>query len=153
MLMPTQEQLRQLMTEIGDLLDLPQVAEDQTRAQWALSTESNEILVESFENGSRLMLSGSVGAAPEQRRLAVYEVLLCFNIAWRETGRMRFALDAPGGEAILCLDIAAESNAHALAAIVAEFDARLTMWTTYLAAAEAEAAPQVPQNDEMLIRA
>lgn len=145
-------QAHDLMVQVGDMLDLPQVTEFAERQSWLLVTKDNvAVSVELDGDNRRLALAASAGA-PMRERPADLETLLVHNLAWRETGGLRFALDQPGGEALLMFDVVlAGLDASRLQALVGDLAAKAAVWRTYLARS-AEAAPPPPDALETMIK-
>jgi hypothetical protein len=135
-----------LMAQVGDMLDLPQVTEFAERQSWLLVTKDNvAVSVELDGDNGRLVLAASAGP-PSRERPADLEMLLVHNLAWRETGGLRFALDQPGGEAMLLFDVAlAGLDASRLQALVGDLAAKAAVWRSYLSRS-AEAAPPPPSD-------
>jgi hypothetical protein len=142
-----------LMLQVGDMLDLPQVTEFAENNSWLLVTKDNiAVSVELDSDNGRLMLTATVGA-PSRERPADLETLLVHNMAWRETGGVRFALDQPGGEALLLFDVAlAGLDASRLQALVGDLAAKAAVWRAYLARSGAGAESPPPDAFEARIR-
>jgi Tir chaperone protein (CesT) family len=140
-----------LMVQVGEMLDLPQVTEFAERQSWLLVTKNNtSVSIELDGDSGRLVLTASAGS-PSRDRPTDLETLLVHNLAWRETGGLRFALDQPGGEALLLFDVAmAGLDASQLQALVGDLAAKAAIWRTYLSRSD-EAAPP-PYAFETMIR-
>jgi hypothetical protein len=146
-------QAHDLMVQVGDMLDLPQVTEFAERQSWLLVTKDNvAVSVELDGDNGRLVLAANAGA-PSRERPADLETLLVHNMAWRETGGLRFALEQPGGEALLMFDVALSGlDASRLQALVGDLAAKAAVWRSYLTRSDTGAAPPPPDVLETMIR-
>lgn len=94
-----------LMREIGPQLGLMEVTEFAERGTWTLVVDEATVLFADYDDThARLMLSAEIGEPAEAGRLRLYELLLRYNDAWRETGGGRMALD-PAGAVVLLVDL------------------------------------------------
>ena len=121
--MQTAERVRQVLTEVGPLLELEAVTEGEDSTTWLLAIdEQTVVFVELDEANDRLMLSTPLGEPPEARRAELLETLLAYNSLWTQTGGVRMALDAPGGSVAQMFELAVgDLDASRFAAIFVQF--------------------------------
>ncbi|MEE4379667.1 MAG: type III secretion system chaperone, partial [Candidatus Competibacteraceae bacterium] len=82
----------------------------------------------------KLVLSMALGATKEHQRATTYHALLVANGLWRETGGLRFGLDAPDGEIEQCLDLNLNDIAvQYLIEILQDFVDRGRVWREIIA--------------------
>ena len=103
--MLTAEQLQQLLTELGDLINMAVEPFDDS-AGWTLAVdEQTEVTVDYEPGGARLMLSAELGI-PGHRDLAkLYQMLLVYNGQWQRTGGLFMSLDTPDGPIRMALAV------------------------------------------------
>jgi hypothetical protein len=103
------EQVHGLMAEVGAVLDLAEVTELPDHDYWrVVGADETGIDLDFERTTGKLVISTSLGRPRAQGREALYDTLLAYNGAWRETGGARLALDEPGGEVVLLFDLDAE---------------------------------------------
>ena len=95
------ERIQELFEALGPASDdVTSIARMGDRT-WAIAFADEEIVTIDFvEEQNKLVLGIDLGAAAENRRLAVYTAMLGFNYLWRETGGVKTAL---GGEDLVLL--------------------------------------------------
>jgi hypothetical protein len=125
----------ELMVEVGALLDLDQVTELPDQAYWYLMLPDETVIDAEYEAESdRVVLSTPIGRPQPGSREAVYDTLLAYNAAWRETGGVRAALDEPGGELLLLCDVTVHGLAASeLQAVVGGLAQLAQTWRAYVA--------------------
>jgi hypothetical protein len=105
--MTGKEQVHDLMSGIGPLLELLEVTEFDEENVWTLVVDEETVVFADYQDeGERLVLSTEVGAPPPGDRKGLYELLLTYNNQWGETGGVRLALDAPDGSVVQIYDLA-----------------------------------------------
>jgi Tir chaperone protein (CesT) family len=130
------ERVHDLMTEVGALMDLPQVTElPPEHDYWrVVAADETGIDVDLDRATGRIVLSTALGQPRAQGREALYDMLLAYNGAWRETGGARIGLDEPGGEVVLLFDLAAEGlDAGSLGAVLANLQEVAALWRRLVA--------------------
>jgi hypothetical protein len=95
------DHVHNLMVELGDLMDLPQVSEYSDENAWHLVTEAGSIEVDYDDGGDRILLTMPIGMPDSSALEAVYESLLVHNGALPASGGVRAGLEEPGGEVVL----------------------------------------------------
>ncbi len=126
---PTQ-QFRTLLLEVAPLLESAQAVLRQDNATWVM-VFADELLVEVHvdERLRKVVLSTLVGRPEDELCASTYQVLFIVNGLWRETGGLRFGLDAPDGEIEQCLDLNLDHlSVQKLVAIMEDFTARAGVW-------------------------
>lgn len=146
--MMTLEQINALMGEVGPLDDavvaVARVAED----SWVIRFEAVDVQAEYDAEGGRLMLSTTLGVSPSRRTLEVYETMLIYTSAWRETDGIRMALDGPGGELLQMADLHAEGlAAGTLVTVAVNLAERAMVWRGFVGRADPEGASAAPVAD------
>lgn len=139
--MTTLEQVQRLIDELGPAHgDIAAVVQN-GEAEWAVVFDENEILSLEYDaEQSKLSLSISLGAPAVEKRLEVYQTLLCYSFLRQETGGVAMALAGPEGEAFQMFDL----NAHdlsldRLSTVVDGFMEKARVWRAYVADAGAGA--------------
>ncbi|SDG76746.1 type III secretion system chaperone [Propionivibrio dicarboxylicus] len=103
--MSSQQTLRDLMTEIGPLLDLAQITEFSEDASWHLVFDTDiHMDIEYDPKGERLMITGDLSELPQERENTCV-ALLRYNYLWTEHGGVRAALDGVPGRLVLMLEM------------------------------------------------
>jgi len=91
------------------------------------------VLVEWGGEPERLVLSIDLGEPPEERRLEVYQLLLCYNLLWRESGGLKTALGGPDGGAMLLYEWSGEqATLMEMQTVLANFNHVAGMWRSYI---------------------
>ena len=129
------EQVHGLMAEVGALMDLPQVTELPDHDYWRVVHADETGTDVDFERAiGRIVLSTLLGVPRAQGREALYDTLLAYNCAWRETGGARLGLDGPGGEVVLMFDLDAEGlDVSAFGGVLANFQEVAAVWRRLVA--------------------
>ena len=117
------EQLQQMLTELGSLMDLSAVAEFEDGTGWGLVVDEETSLTIDYDAaGARLMLSVEIAEPSTGNLLKLYEMLLVYNGLWDQTGGLSMSLDAPGGTVMMSLALGTDGlNPNKLADIVSGF--------------------------------
>jgi hypothetical protein len=96
------EALQSLMKLLGPQtpgIDAVVQNEDRT---WALQfDDASVVFLEWDEQPPRLVISAELGKIEEGRQLDVMRMLLSYNLLWRDTGGVKFAMGGPDGGAML----------------------------------------------------
>lgn len=141
----TRNEIAQLVAEQGLLDDEILAVTEVEPDEWSVRYERFDLAVSYDEASETLTLSASIGRPPEERRLQICELLLSYNLLWRDTGGLRMALAGRGGEAVQMLSIhAAALTARGLAARIAAFSERALAWRILMAEpapSDTDAAP------------
>ncbi len=134
--MAGREHVQALMRDIGPQMGLLEVTEFAEPHVWTLVVDEETVLFVDYDDpGARLLLSAEVGEPAEAGRLVLYELLLRYNDAWRETGGGRMALD-PAGVVVQQFEMAvAGLELQRLQAAVGTFVDVLRGWREILATA------------------
>jgi hypothetical protein len=125
------EQVEKLLVEVGELLDLAQIAAAEEEPSWQLTTRDGEIVHVDFEQEtSRLYLSIGIGKArPED-----YGQLLTYSGLWKQTLGLYCALEGTEGEAVLVFArVASYLHPPRFAGIIEDVVSRAAIWRAYLA--------------------
>ncbi len=143
------EQVEKLLVEVGELLDLAQIAAAEEEPSWQLTTRDGEIVHVDFEQEtSRLYLSIGM-ARPED-----YGLLLTYSGLWKKTLGLYCALEGTEGDAILVFSrVASYLQPPRFAGIIEDVVSRAAIWRAYLArSGDSAVEPPLP-SDAMMIRA
>jgi hypothetical protein len=134
--------LHNVMSEIGPLLDLAEVVEFAECGPWTLAFEDGLVLeVELDDANHRVVLSMEIGDLPPDRASALSATLLQYNLLWRETGGVRFAL--AGDSVAQLLDLAVDrADLPTLAVVAKSLHANALRWQTLLSASAPPASVQ-----------
>ncbi len=95
----------------------------------------------------RVMVAVNLGSPARAKALGVYELLMTYASAWRQTGGLAVALTRPGGDLVLQAPFfAAELNPRSLVTIVTNMARRAVILRGMIAAgaAEQEASSAMP---------
>lgn len=130
-----------LVAEIGPLDDEVLAAFEVAPGEWAVRYSGIEVALEHDAAGGRLMMTATIGAPRPESALRLYELLLSYNLLWRDTGGIRMALLGAGGEAVQMADLTlAGLTAADLAGTLSGFARRAGAWRLVLASEEPAAA-------------
>lgn len=99
--MPSFEHIHNLMVEVGELMDLPQVSEFAEQRSWLLVTEGGPVAVDYDEAADRVLLTAPAGTPSPAGREALYEALLVHNGQAPDMRGVRLGLEEPDGEVVL----------------------------------------------------
>lgn len=155
--MKTPDDISIIMTEVGPLDENILAVLRTGDESWAIRFEAVDVEAEFDPAGGRLMLSTTVGVPPPPRAATVYETLLTYSTAWRETGGVRMGLSRPGGELVQMADIVAADITPALVVTMAvNLAERSLYWRGYVEGSEADddtaAAPAANFPEDNFIR-
>lgn len=133
------EQFVQLASEIGALDD---------EIDEVVQSESGTVIVrigpvdvdlEFDADLQRVMVAVALGLPAPGKALGIYELLMTYASAWRQTGGLGVALTRPGGDLVLQAPFfAAELNPRSLVTIVTNMARRAVILRTMIAAGAAE---------------
>lgn len=143
--MAGREHVQALMRDIGPQLGLLEVTEFAVLHTWTLVVDETTVLFADYDDaGIRLMLSAEVAEPAEAGRSQLYELLLRYNDAWRQTGGGRMALD-PAGTVVLLFELpVAGLDLARMQTVIRGFVEVLHGWREALARAAGDAADPVP---------
>lgn len=127
--MPSFEHIHDLMVEVGDLMDLPQVSEYAAERSWHLVTRAGSVAVDYDEPSDRVLLTAPVGTPGPAGREALYEALLVHNGQAPDLRGVRLGLEEPGGEVVLTTErLGAGLDAGQLRAVLEGLVAAVEVW-------------------------
>jgi len=140
------EHVHGLMAGIGELMDLPEVTELPDNDYWHLVwDDGTAIHVDYARETERIVLSTGLGQPRAAAREPVYDMLLVYNGAWRETGGARLALDEPGGEVMLLFDVTAVGlDVSALQGVLANLREVGALWRRLIARGSSGSGEALP---------
>lgn len=146
--MPDRDALSKLMEEAGEALGLLQVKRFEDRGLWTLLVDEDVLLyVELDEGRGCAVLSGEVAEMPEGASARLAQ-LLVWNGQWQRTGGQRLGLDAPGGSAILMVDLPLSAlTLQTLSGALEAFTESLRTWREIVSRPEPTAAEAPPADD------
>lgn len=152
--MASLQNIENLMTEIGPLLDLQEVLQSTETLTWNLVWDDGlEVVAEYDEEDERVTFATVIGTVPEQGVEALALMFLQFNGLWHQTGGVRIGVEE--NAFIQLYDLSALNlDASALYTVLNNFTAKARSWTAILAGENTEPAfDGVPQStiDEMEI--
>ncbi len=147
------EQFARLASEIGaldDEIDEVVQAEDGTVI---VRVGPVDVDLEYDADLQRLMVAVTLGSPARGKALGVYELLMTYASAWRQTGGLAVALTRPGGDLVLQAPFfAAELNPRSLVTIVTNMARRAVILRGMIAAGAAEQEASVAMPIENAIR-
>jgi hypothetical protein len=125
---------RMLITELSSVLPHAVVLSQVEESLWTVQFEDGSALsIRRADTPERLVLSASLGRAQSEQQFALYEVLLCYNLLWQETGGVRIGMDGPQGELVLVYDFFANApSANTLRTVVLNVAELARIWRAYL---------------------
>lgn len=149
------ERIRTLMEAVGPLSEaIDTVAQTGDAAFTVVFDEDTVVLLDVLEDQQKLVLSVDLGTPAPERRLAAYQTMLCYNLAWPETGGVKMGLGGAFGPIVQMFElVTADLEAEALAGVLVRFAALARYWRRWLAegpAADDPAPAALPA--EMMIR-
>jgi hypothetical protein len=101
------DHVHNLMVELGDLMDLPQVSEYADQSVWHLVTKAGSIEVDYDDVGDRILLSMPIGVPDGSKLEPIYESLLLHNGSLPASGGVHAGTEELGGEVVLMREHAA----------------------------------------------
>ena len=124
------QHIHTIMSELGPLLELAEITEFTEEATWMLIVDEDTVLIADYDSAAtRLYLSADVATPPDDKRTAIYEMLLQYNLSFRETGGMRMSLDGPGGMVVQSCDLWTHHlDLDVLQTVVVNFIEKLHIW-------------------------
>ncbi len=127
--------VRDLMSEIGPILELRGIVEINGEAKWVLDLDGEHaVVVEHAAADDRLFFTAEAGVPEPAARLVCYELLLAYNALWRQTGGVRMAVNGEDGAVLQIADVAVEGlDAAALAEVLENFFGKLGEWMDIIA--------------------
>ena len=128
--MTTAEQIEQLMSQIGPLMDHIEAIEQEGEDRWAIGFDGDRILyIDLDESARKLTFSIDVGEPREEARERIYETLLVYNHLWEQTNGLQMSLDAPGGNVVMAYDhFQLDLDVSALASLIDDLLERAQGW-------------------------
>lgn len=148
--MAGREHVQALMRDIGPQSGLLEVTEFAEHDTWTLVVDEATVLFADYDNtGPRLMLSAEAGVPADAGRLGLYELLLKYNDAWRETGGGRMALD-PAGTVVQRFELPVQGlELPRLQAVIGAFVDVLHGWREIVAKAGGDETPSASASAMM----
>jgi hypothetical protein len=130
--MTTVQDIERVFAEVGPLDERIATVIKTSDGAYAIRFEDVDVLAEWDDTRKRLVLSCEIGAVPPERAGQIYEILLTYSMAWRDTGGLRMALAGLGGNAVQLVDLAGEEIAARRIAIVAvNLAERTRVWRAF----------------------
>ena len=126
------ENIQQLMTEIGPLVDAIEWIEQEDEHHWAIGFDENLVMLVAFDAEARkVVFSVEIGCPPEEIQQQFYKALLASNAQWDESAGCRMAIDTPGGSVVQIFDLCQlDLDLSALAMAIQDLVARAKGWRT-----------------------
>jgi hypothetical protein len=127
--------IQQLMQELGPQTSTVDAVVQHGEKTWAVQLDDDSIvLMEWGGEPERLVLSTDLGVPLEERRLDAYQLLLCYNLLWRESGGLKTALGGPEGSAMLLYEWSGEqATLMEMQTVLHNFSRVGAMWRSYIA--------------------
>lgn len=145
--MTSLDHLQRLLEEVGPATEeVEEVLQQHTAGQegagewtvrWAGEEEELEVTLEFVPDQEKLVLGTSLGAPPEARRAACFELALLYNFNWADSGGLKIGLDAPGAEGGLELMFdagTAQLDLPGLQNVLTNFALKAALWRRLVAA-------------------
>jgi hypothetical protein len=125
---------RLLITGLGSVLPHDVALSEVEEFLWTVQfADGSSLSIRQADTPERLVLSASLGRAPGEKQFALYEVLLCYNLLWHETGGVRIGMDGPHGELVLVYDFFTYSpSASILRTVVLNVGDLARTWRSYI---------------------
>ena len=149
----TYDQISGMLSEIGPILDLSEIAAYEDLQSWdiAVDDETGQLVTLHHDTDNhRLCMVGEVGPVNEDKLTETYSFLLQFNRFWDDNGGSRLALDDADGPVCLIVDVSLyELTTERLTAAIARFTELSRMLAAMIAEGigETEAAPDATPPD------
>jgi len=127
--------IQMLMQELGPHTPIVDAVVQHGEKTWAVQFDDESIvLVEWDGEPERLIFSTDLGDAAEERRIEVYQLLLSYNLLWRESGGLKTALGGPDGGAMLLYEWRSEqATLMEMQTALDNFNRIAAMWRNYIA--------------------
>jgi hypothetical protein len=125
------ERQEKLFEEVGPFLGEARIDHYPNAKLWrVIISDKAEIFVEPDEARGCLVFASNLATPPADKAANLYEFLMRVNNLWQDTGGLRFALEEPGGDALILRDQPTEPLRHAteLANALLDFAERTHFW-------------------------
>lgn len=125
MVIVSYEDVSAMLSQIGERLDLVEIAGFEDSQSWMLAPdeETGDALSLDYEAQiGKLFITTSLGPTQDEKRLATFEFMLAYNLAWADTDGVRIGLDSDTGDIVLIHDITLHDlDADTLASVLENF--------------------------------
>jgi hypothetical protein len=147
--MSIEQNVGNVMTEIGPLAGLCAVRAYPGKRMWQLAVDEDTIVYADLAPWEHtLALSAELGPAPGGRREEFFELLLRYAHAWRETGGLRISIAEGDARLWLLRDCCAvDLGAQQFAVILSDYVAKIHAWREGIRAYEDTAARPPSQHE------
>lgn len=128
------DRAQMLMSELGSRMPEEVTVSQVEESLWTIQFEDNSALLVQWANTpERLVLSATLGRAQAEQQLALYEILLSYNLLWQETGGVRIGMDGAQGELTMIYDFFADSlSTSTLLTVVLNLANLARVWRAYV---------------------
>ena len=119
---------------------------------WVVRFEAMDVEIQLDPERRRLVLLTNVGVPNPERRLAVLEAVLVFNLLVLETGGVRIAMTATDGDMVQLVDLGIDDlTSRDLSNVITNLAGRALVWRAFISAAVADAPPPPDPMGEVIM--
>jgi hypothetical protein len=103
-----------------------------TDGEYVVRYDDLDVTLEFEAETDRLVLSAELGAAPSDKKTAVYTTLLNYSLLWKDTGGVHMALTADDVVVQMASLTGSEVNADRLIALLRNFAEKARLFRNYV---------------------
>jgi hypothetical protein len=142
----TIEKIQQLLQELGPSTPEIDAVAQTDDPSWAIQfSDETVLLIEAAEEPGRMVISADLGHATESNQQSIYEILLCYNLLWRQTGGVKIGLAGPKGSLVISTEVCVEGlSLNDLQHDLMNFVVIVRSWSKYVAEGGKQMAPPLP---------
>ena len=147
--MATFEQVESLMEQLGPVLDPLEIVGFPDQSVWGLQIDEETRLFVDYDNQyNKLVVSCDLGAPTSNDRARLYELFLQSNYTWQATGGTRLAIDSPGGNVILLVDLSPDNlTVNDFSKMLAGFSRSAQTWKEIISQPIDNSGPKEDSSD------
>jgi hypothetical protein len=119
---------------------------------WVVRFENMDVEIQLDPERRRLVLLTNLGVPNTERRLAVLEAVLVYNLLVLETGGVRIAMTATDGDMVQLVDLGIDDlTSRDLSNVITNLAGRALVWRSFISAATADAPPPPDPTGEVIM--
>ena len=104
--MASLEQIQLLIEELGPATEEVVEVQQSAETSWDIFIDETESIgIDIMEGQDKLMLSSELGRPPDELQAATWQWMLVYNFAWQNTGGIKLALEAAGGNVVMMFEL------------------------------------------------
>jgi hypothetical protein len=145
-------QIPEMIVEAASFDDDVAVVVGAGQNNWVVRFEAMDVEIQLDPERRRLVLLTNIGAPNSERRLAILETVLVFNLLVLETGGVRIAMTATDGDMVQLVDLGIDDlTSRDLSNVITNLAGRALVWRAFISAAAADAPPPPDLSDDVVM--